>query len=335
MKIAFIIPQAILSYSGGVPVQGRMWKDGLEQNGDSVDLIDVWNRWDWNSYDFVIFLGQGPVLKQYVSYLEPYKKLKLISAPIIDWHKSLFEFKLRCRYSGNSKFRIYSHWHEYYCLRDKFDGFLARSEFEKKFIVDGVGASQEKVRVVPLSMRFIAEDDSIDYTTKEDFCLHVSRLAFPGKNVARIIEAAKKFKFNLKLAGTLLGDKERKWLDNLIADAPNIEYVGYLSDEELRKMYKRAKVFALPSIVEGVGFVALEAAVYGAEIVLTNIGAPKEYYDGRAELVSPYDVDAIGEAVCKLMSEGKAQPELRKHILEKYSFDVLSKYLHDTLLSMM
>ena len=335
MKIAFVISQAVLAYSGGVPVQGRMWKDGLEQNGDKVDLIDVWNKWDWDSYDFIIFLGQGPLLSQYVSLLEPYKHPKLISAPIIDWSKSLLDFKIRCRYFGNAKLHIHGHAHEYYLLRKKFDGFLARSEFEKKFIVEGLGVSSEKVRVVPLSMRFSADGTSIDFTKKEDFCLHVSRLAFYGKNVARIVQAAKKYKFNLKLAGSIFGENEKAWLDNLIADAPNIEYVGYLSDDELRQLYKRAKVFALPSIIEGVGFVALEAAVYGAEIVLTDIGAPKEYYDGRAELVSPYDVDAIGQAVCKLMSKGKSQPELRQHILNNYSFDILSKYLHDTLLTML
>lgn len=335
MKIAFIISQAVLAYSGGVPVQGRMWKEGLEQCGDTVDLINVWDKWDWDNYDLIIFLGRGGILEEYVNLLKPYKRPKLVSAPIIDWSRSLLEYKLKCRFLGNDRLHIHSSCYDYYKLRKKFDFFLARSEFEKSFIVEGVGVSPEKVRVVPLSMRFSDDGNPIDLTKKEEFCLHVSRLAFSGKNVARIVEAAKKYKFNLKLAGSVFGEDERIWLNNLIKDAPNIEYTGYLSDEELKSLYKRAKVFALPSIVEGVGFVALEAAVYGAEIVLTDIGAPKEYYDGRAELVSPYDVDAIGKAVCKLMKNGKSQPELSQHILKNYSFDVLSKYLHDTLAAML
>ena len=39
--------------------------------------------------------------------------------------------------------------------------------------------------------------------------------------------------------------------------------------------------------------VALEAAAQGAEIVLTNDGAPKDYYKGRAYLVNPKSVDEI------------------------------------------
>lgn len=44
MKLIFIIPRACTTYSGGVPVQGRMWKEGLEQNGDVVDLFSVWEN---------------------------------------------------------------------------------------------------------------------------------------------------------------------------------------------------------------------------------------------------------------------------------------------------
>ena len=57
-------------------------------------------------------------------------------------------------------------------------------------------------------------------------------------------------------------------------------------------------------------------------------GAPKEYYDGRAYLVSTYDIDAIGGAIVKVFNEHKAQLELRNYILNNYSFDVLSKKLH-------
>ena len=100
----------------------------------------------------------------------------------------------------------------------------------------------------------------------------------------------------------------------------------------LKQYYKRAKVFALPSFVEGVGMVALEAAGYGCEIVLTQIGAPKEYWDGQAELVNPYSVDEIGQAVVKLIKYGKSQPMLLKYISDKYSPQACSKMLENVLL---
>lgn len=330
MKLIFIIPRACTTYSGGVPVQGRMWKEGLEQNGDVVDLFSVWEKHDWNSYDYIVFLGYGNELINYVRDLKGYSHPKLVIAPIEDYPGTLGVYKFRAKYFGSIRLKINKPLHDYYYCRNFFDLFLARSEHEKQFIVSALGVSPNKVEVIPLSMRFNEKFQTIAPMEKENFCFHVSRLGFYGKNVSRLIEAAKKYKFELRLAGFML-ENEKKWLNELIKDAPNIKYVGYLNDSDLKEMYKKAKVFALPSIIEGVGFVALEAAAYGAEIVLTNIGAPKEYYDGRAFLVSPYRVDEIGIAICEALEKGKAQPELQKYIIDNYSFKTLSKKLHDRL----
>lgn len=332
MKIALLLSRAVISYQGGVSVQGRMWKEGLEQNGDQVDLISPWDDNNWNSYDYIIFMGIGKLLIDYTAMLRQYPRPKLVLAPIIDFPRSLREYKFRAHFFGSVRFKVNRTLHDFYYCRNRFDFFLVRSEHEKKYLCEGIGVDPSKAVIVPLSMRFNDDIPAIDLSMKENFCLHVSRLAFAGKNVTRLVEAAKKYGFNLKLAGSLFGNGDKEWLDNLLKDAPNIEYVGYLSDTELKELYMKAKVFALPSIIEGVGFVALEAAVYGAEIVLTDIGAPKEYYNGRAELVSPYDVDAIGRAICKLLKENKSQPELSKHIVKNYSFNALSKKLHDVLL---
>ena len=195
--------------------------------------------------------------------------------------------------------------------------------------MQGFGLDSSKVHVVPVSLR-INDIPEVDYSKKKNFCLHVSRLANWGKNVPRLVEAAKKYGFNLKVAGTLHGE-ERLWFDKLIDGADNIEYIGRLPDKELFEYYRRAKVFALPSIVEGVGSVALEAATSGCEIVLTDIGGPKEYYNGRAVLVNPYDVDSIGKGVMEAFNSKKAQPELREYILKNYSLAACSKKLEDVL----
>lgn len=331
MKLGFIMPAVCIAGKGGVPVQARMWKEGLENNGDQVEMISPWGEYDWETFDYIVVFGIGQLLLGYVRLLRQYPNIKLVSAPIIDFPKSLKEFRFRAKYFGSVKFKVNRPLHDLYYSCKYFDFFLARSEHEKRYIVEGLDVDANKVEIVPLSMRFTETLPDVDLKSKENFCLHVSRLSYWGKNVERLIEAAKKYKFQLKLAGSLFGKGDKEWLDGLIKDSSNIEYVGFLSEEELKNYYKRAKVFALPSIVEGVGFVALEAAVYGAEIVLTDIGAPKEYYDGRAFLVSPYDVDAIGKAVVKALQDGKSQPGLKQYIVEHYSFDVLSKRLHDVL----
>ena len=85
-------------------------------------------------------------------------------------------------------------------------------------------------------------------------------------------------------------------------------------------MYNRAKVFALPSINEGVGLVALEAAVCGCNIVLTKLGGTKEYYPNElVRLVDPYNVDEIGQAIVDSMNDNSKQPFLRDKIVKNYN----------------
>ena len=319
MKIAIIVPYANITYSGGLLVQGRMWKDGLERLGCMVDLVSPWGKYDWESYDYILFLGLGKLLWDYLYLFKSCKHPIIISAPVIDYPGSMLSFKLRARFLGSSKLRIFKLLHDYYCCKDMFSFFLVRSEYEKKFLTEGMKIDERKVFVVPISLRFANEVPEVDFAIKEKFCFHASRLGDAGKNVPKLIDAAKKYGFSLVLAGTLNGEKQRFWLENLIDGAENIHYVGYLSDEQLFAYYRRCRAFALPSLIEGVGMVALEAAVYGAEIVLTDLGAPKEYYGGRAFLVNPNDVDSIGQGIVKALNEGRSQPELRKFVLDNYN----------------
>ena len=329
MKIGITIPYASVNYSGGINVQCRMWHDGLKALGHQVFLLNPWDKFDYNTFDYIIIVGTGKILIDYVRLFKQFDKPKIISAPIFDPNTiPLWKFRLHCKYHGSLRLRINKPLHDYYKCKNEFAFFLARSEYEKNYIVKGLQIPHSKVKIVPISMR-LNDEPVFDLSKKEDHCLHVSRLAVEGKNVKRLIDAAKKFGFKLKLAGTLNGEKEELWLKKNIGSAGNIEYLGWLNEKELVEEYKRAKVLALPSIIEGVGMVALEAAVYGCEICLTNLGGPKEYYNGQAVLVNPYDVDSIGQGVLEALNNKKAQPELSRFILEKYSVIGCMKQLEE------
>lgn len=116
------------------------------------------------------------------------------------------------------------------------------------------------------------------------------------------MEAAVKYNFQLVIAGSKGSPEDFAPFKEMADRHDNITILGYLTEEELQEYYSRAKVFALPSLCEGVGLVALEAAMYHCDIVLTNLGAPKEYYGGHAHLVDPYNVDEIGLAVTDALS---------------------------------
>lgn len=329
-----------LEPGGGVRMQGIMWCTGLRQLGHTVDLVSYWNEYDWKSYDAIIILqmvGQFGEIIRKISMNNP----NVIFAPILDPgpNASIARYKFLAKTMSRvkhniigRKLRYSSEFIDLYENKDFVKLFFTRSNYETEYVSKCFNVSMSKIRQIPLSLRF--EPLKTYPKDKENFCFHASRLASENKNVVRLVEAAKKYGFNLKLAGYLHGELQRQWITQLIGDNNNIEYVGAISDEELKEYYKKAKVFALPSLAEGVGMVAMEAAAYGCEVVITNLGAPKEYFCGLAELVDPFSVDIIGNAIVKCLYQGKSQPKLLDFIKENYSLEACTKLLEKSILEL-
>ena len=299
----------------GSKMQAEIWAKELEQKGHQVDRINPWGHYDWKSYDVVHVFGFGLWnydMIHWGSGINP----KFVFSPIIDTNTPMWKYKLATHF-GCSKLRLFSQNYALRKLKSDIKLFLARTEYEADYLRRGYGISDDKIGIVPLSFRDVHYDPTIK---KEPFCLFAGTMTQPRKNVPRLIEAAKKYGFPLKLVGNKGNSESEAKLRSIIGNAKNIEVLGFVSDEELTALYNRAKVFALPSLNEGVGLVALEAAVCGCNIVITNLGGPKEYYEsGSAELVNPYDIDDIGKAVLRALNNNDTQPQLRETLIKNYN----------------
>lgn len=328
MKIAIYKPTVSVSSVCGVKVQGKMWRDGLVALGHQVDLVNIWDDYDWDSYDWLIMMGYGGDFRDSSRAFSKLVK-RLAIAPIVDPDCGYIKYKFYTKYWGNQKhLGLSSRFHDLYLNKDVYKLWLVRSDFEKSYVTKCLEIDESLIDLVPLQYRVPSCDTM---PIKENFCFHASRLAASNKNVPRLVEAAKKYGFNLVLAGMLASAEEKQWLHNMIDGNANIKYVGQLTDEELLSYYRRCKVFALPSITEGVGMVALEAAANGAEIVLTNDGGPKYYLKDHAEIINPYSVDDIGRAVMKLMERNVYQPALLDYMKNNFSAEACSKQLEKAL----
>ena len=326
MKIGITSSCVELVRRSGVKIQGVMWRDSLALLGHDAELINYWDDVDCSKYDAVIVLRLGALMRNAVNDIKNYG-VPVISAPIFDPRMSMRLYRLAAKYGHIGLLHMTNPSYEFREAAKRVSMFLARSEYEKSYLAGAYDVPPEKIRIVPLSYRIKPAEALPE---KEAFCFHVSNLNAASKNVSRLIEAAKKFSFRLVLGGSVRGEEGMRWLNDQIAGSENISYTGQLTDEELRDYYLRAKVFALPSLWEGVGMVALEAAACGCEIVLTNHGAPKEYYNGLASLVNPKSVDDIGRAVMerlKIESTG----ELMRHIQANYSPEHCAKLLADAI----
>jgi len=328
MKIGIYKPTVSVSPVCGVKVQGKMWRDGLVALGHEVDLINIWDDYDWDSYDWLIMLDFGGNFRDSSRAFSKLVK-RLAVAPIIDPTWGIQKYKFFAKYWGNQKhLGLSSRFHDLYLNKDVYNLWLVRSDFEKSYVEKSLEIDSSLIELVPLQYRVPSSETM---PLKENFCFHASRLGASNKNVPRLVEAAKKYGFNLILAGLLASADEKQWLYNMIDGHANIKYIGQLTDEELLSYYRKCKVFALPSITEGVGMVALEAAANGAEIVLTNDGGPRYYLEGHAEIVNPYSVDEIGKAIKKLLDRNVYQPELLDYMKSNFSPEACSKRLESVL----
>lgn len=328
MKIAYIItPHAVVDQSNGIKSQAITWGNALQQKGHRVDYIDTWNYYDWPSYDAVHFFGNGPWVNTIRTYLSK-KNPRCVYSPIYDPNpfleskNQLIQKKLSKLTHGKWNCALYNVCREY----QGYERILVRTDHEHEMIKKLFDVPEKIIAKVPLSYSHILKYEE-NLPQKEDFVFHMSLFTQPRKNVIRLVQAAKKYGFRLKIAGNPGTEDSYKAFMKVVNNAPNIEVLGFISEEEKIDLYKRAKVFALPSVSEGVGIVAVDAALYGADVVVTNIGGPKEYYNGMAEIVNPYNVDEIGQACLKLLNGKTFQPELRKYINDNYSLNVIANKL--------
>lgn len=317
MKIAYIMyPGACYMGAGdGSKMQAEIWAKELIRKGHQVDRINPWGHYDWKSYDIVHVFGFGLWnydIIHWGSGINP----NFVFSPIIDTNTPMWKYRM-ATYFGCRRLRLFSQNYALRQLKPDIKLFFARTEYEADYLHHGYGIDKELIATVPLSYREDNYDDSI---CKEPFCLFVGTMTQARKNVPRLIQAAIKFGFSLKLVGNKGNATSEAKLKAMIGNASNIEIIGFVSDAKLISLYNRAKVFALPSLNEGVGLVALEAAIHGCNIVITNLGGPKEYYEeGTAYLVNPNDVDSIGKAVMKALEDEKNQPKLRNNLIQKYN----------------
>ena len=78
---------------------------------------------------------------------------------------------------------------------------------------------------------------------------------------------------------------------------------GFVSDETLACLYSGATAVVLPSLAEGFGLPAVEAAACGAPLVLSDLPAHRETLDGAALFVQPTDVDGLAAALGRVLDD--------------------------------
>jgi glycosyltransferase involved in cell wall biosynthesis len=131
----------------------------------------------------------------------------------------------------------------------------------------------------------------------------------------------------LVYAGKGSGAEETRRLAGELGLAGRIEFSGWLEAERARATLAAATIFVLPSFVEGMPMALLEAMALGLPVIATPVGGVPEIVTHEVDglLVPPGDVDALGAAIARLMSEPALRERLgraaRETVAMRFSLD--------------
>lgn len=107
----------------------------------------------------------------------------------------------------------------------------------------------------------------------------------------------------------------------LLGEHPNLTYLSGISEEELLHLYQSASVLLMPLHDATANNAILEGMSCGLPIVVTDVGAVRDYVDpGCGMLVPPYQARTMAEAVIDILDNESARAKMsskcREHALQ-------------------
>jgi glycosyltransferase involved in cell wall biosynthesis len=83
------------------------------------------------------------------------------------------------------------------------------------------------------------------------------------------------------------------------------EFTGWMPNEELQKLYRRANVFVMPSLAEAFGVVFLEAMACGIPVIGARVGGIPELikHGENGLLVKPDNPDELAGALLEILGD--------------------------------
>lgn len=183
------------------------------------------------------------------------------------------------------------------------DLIIAVSEFTSTQIQNLLHVDRSRIRVVPHG---VDAPDLPEESARENIILFVGALQI-RKNIARLVAAfeAVNTSWRLVLAGPSNGYGADSILDAIAASSARdrIELTGHIPRRTLDTLFRKASIFAFPSLDEGFGIPVLEAMAFGIPVVTSNKSALPETAGDAAMLIDPTRTDEIGAALARLIDD--------------------------------
>lgn len=327
--------------------------DSFKKNSDkNANIPDVGMNDDLSKYDVVHFTSFRPFFIS-LPFSKP-KNTKFVLT-IHDLIPLIYPKYYPAGIKGSIRFLINK-----YLIRKYVDRIITISETSKKDICRFLGVDPKIVDVVYIApkkvMRKLEKGNWIK-ETKDKYNLPDKFVVFDhgvnyNKNVSTLIKACKVAKLRLVIIGKHAADLEEEvknygkisgpqdfirsilriphpqnaHFKNLLEDIKKSDVIrpGFVSDEDLNKIFNLADICVQPSFYEGFGMPPLEAMTVGCPVISSKTQALVEVCGGACLYFDPNSVEDLVKKLKVLMTDNKKRKEYIKRGYEqvkKYSWD--------------
>lgn len=336
MRVLHVLsyPALAAGETGGILRVFRSYAQMARSLGFEVDLYSPGSNLELASADLV-HLAPCDLTTYGIGRLLRDKHIPFVVSPILD--KTYANWALRLVTLGDQLAgRLYhSHLGAAKEICSWASGVCLMSSHEGGRVIQGLGLHPNVMQVVqPVTPCEIGSVNTSLFRRLHgdaEFVLFVGDLSNPRKNVLRLLRATSESSLPLVLIGPLSDTSYGKHVQRAIERASGVSYLGMiprqgLSRDILLSAMASCRVFALPSLMEGIGMAAIEAGSLGAKIVITKNGGPIDYFERLAWYVDPYSVKSIANGLAKAWNS-EDTPPLAVFLRERLSLSALAPKL--------
>lgn len=111
----------------------------------------------------------------------------------------------------------------------------------------------------------------------------------------------------------------------------NVNYLGFVSDEQLVKEYETNDLFVFPTLFEGMPTVVLEAMSYGMPVIVSDVGATAELINSNnGFLINKNSVEELKTAIIRfynlsIKDKQQLSSNVFNHVKNNYTWDTVAK----------
>ncbi|WP_244106793.1 glycosyltransferase family 4 protein [Burkholderia anthina] len=196
-------------------------------------------------------------------------------------------------------------------LARRADVLLTISRFTQRELVETLGLREADVQVIPCAISDDWFAPPLSRAEREPYLFTVAG-EVPSKNVDRLLQAfavarpALDDDARLRIAGIKV-EHHAHFLEraHALGIARHVELLGYVSRDELREQYRRARAFVFASLFEGFGIPPLEAMASGTPVACSNTTSIPEIVGTCGLQFDPYSVEDMAEQIRQVWCDDK------------------------------